>query len=152
MTTSMILLRLAAIGWGILCGGMVYEHVAVVPQWAKQPPASLAMWSGPFRVRAERFWMSAHPPLVLLLGGALAMGWDGGARVGLSIVLGTYLAILVMTAAWFVPELLKLTQDPAAAIPHDEWLKRSRRWERLSLARGAVLLALFWPLLGALSQ
>jgi len=152
MTTSMILLRLATIGWGILCGGVVYEHLAVVPQWAKQPPDSLAMWTGPFRVKAERFWMGVHPPLVLLLGGALATGWSGNGRVPLSIVLGTYVAVLVVTTVMFVPELMKLTKDPAAAIPHDEWARRSRRWERLSIARGVVILGLFWPLLDALSQ
>src|SRR5690349_9520380 len=118
MTVSMILLRLATIGWGVLCGGIVYEHLAIVPQWSKQPPASLSMWTGPFGVKAERFWMGIHPLVLLLLAGALVTGFgDAEQRVTLSVVIGAYVAALAATFAWFVPELLKLIRDPAAPIP-----------------------------------
>lgn len=149
---SMIVLQLAAIGWGVLCGGVVYEHLAVVPQWASQPPASLAMWTGPYRLRAERFWIGIHPVEVLLLAAALATGWNGGARVSLIVVLGGYLVVLAVTAAWFVPELMRLTQNPGAPIPPDEWRSRARRWEHLSIARGVFIVGLAWPLLSALSR
>ena len=151
MTVSVILLQLAAVGWGVLCGGVVYEHLAVVPQWASQPPASLAMWSGPFRVKAERFWMGIHPTLILLLAAAVATGWNGAARNPLIFVLVAYLVVLGVTAAWFVPELMRLTKDPNASIPPNEWRMRARRWERCSIVRGALLVGLAWPLFGALA-
>jgi hypothetical protein len=151
MTASTILLQLAAIGWGVLCGGVVYEHLAIVPQWASRPPASLTMWSGPYRVKAERFWMGIHPTLILLLAASLATGWNHAGRDAVIVVLGAYLAVLAVTATWFVPELMRLTHDPSASIPPDEWRTRARRWERLSIARGVLLVALAWPLLGALA-
>jgi hypothetical protein len=151
MTMAEIFLRLAVLGWGVLCGGIVYEHVAVVPQWSKQPPASLAMWSGPYRVMAERFWKAIHPVVILLLAASLAAAWSTDQRSALSVVLGGYLVVIAVTAVWFVPELLKLTQDPDAPIPPDEWRARARRWERLSHARGALVIGLSWPLLGALA-
>ncbi len=151
MTVSTTLLQLSALFWGVLCGAMLYEHLAVVPQWARRPPESLTMWTGAYRLKAERFWMSIHPVLVSLLIGALVTGWgDGDRRMALLVVLGTYVAVLALTGVWFVPELLRLTQDPAAAIAPDAWRARARRWELASIARGVVLLGMAWPLLGAL--
>src|SRR5690606_37507170 len=49
MSTATIVLQLATLGWGVLCGAMIYEHVAVIPQWARRPPESLTMWTGDHR-------------------------------------------------------------------------------------------------------
>jgi len=151
MTTATIFLQLATLGWGVLCGAMLYEHVAVVPQWARRPPESLTMWTGEHRLKAERFWMSIHPILLALLVVALVTAWDDAAqRERLLIVVGGYALVLVTTGAWYVPELMKLIRDPAAPITPERWRARARRWELLSLARGALILVLAWPLLGAL--
>ena len=151
MSISTLLLQLAAAGWGILCGGMIYEHLAVVPQWASRPPESLAMWTGPYRLRAERFWIGVHPLLIALLVGALATGWSSDARSYVTVVLGCYLTILAITGSWFVPELKRLTSDPNAAIQPDDWRRRAKRWERLSIVRGVLIVGLAWPLLHALT-
>lgn len=151
MSLSTILLQLSVIGWGVLCGAIIYEHLAVVPQWARRPPESLTMWTGDYRLKAERFWMGIHPVLVAVLIGALATGWsDGDRRAALTLVLGTYVAALALTGVWFVPELLRLTMDPAAAIAPDEWRSRARRWELASIVRGVLLVGLAWPLISAL--
>jgi hypothetical protein len=152
MIASTLFLQLATAGWGILCGGMIYEHLAVVPQWASQPPASLTMWTGPHRLKAERFWIGVHPLLFALLAGALGTGWNHDHRNDVLVVLAAYIAILAITGSWFVPELMRLTQDPSAAIAPADWRRRARRWERLSLARGLLIVGLAWPLLHALSQ
>lgn len=152
MTFDAILLQAAMLGWGVLCGAMIYEHVAVIPVWARRPPESLAMWTGDHRVRAERFWMSIHPVLLVLLGAALAAGWsDGDRRTLLLLTLGGYAIVIAATAIWYVPELLRLTRDPAAPIPPAEWRARARRWEVLSLVRGALVLAGAAPLLRAVT-
>ena len=96
--------------------------------------------------------MGIHPIEVLLLALALATGWNGGARTSLIVVLAGYLVVLAVTAVWFVPELLRLTQNPGAPIPPGEWRSRARRWERLSIARGVFIVALAWPLLSALGR
>lgn len=151
MSTATIVLQLATLGWGVLCGAMIYEHVAVIPQWARRPPESLTMWTGDHRLKAERFWMAIHPILLVLLGVALALSWDDGAqRERLFIVAGGYALVIATTAVWYVPELMKLIRDPAAPIPAERWRVRARRWELLSLLRGALILGLAWPLLGAL--
>lgn len=147
MTLDQTFLQLASLGWGVMCGAMIYEHVAVIPQWARRPPVSLTMWTGEHRLKAERFWMAIHPILLVLLGASLAAFWDDAARRELLLVVVVgYAIVIATTAAWFVPELMRLVRDPEAPIPPEQWRARARRWEVLSLARGALILGLAWPL------
>ncbi len=152
MTIASVLVQVSTVGWGVLCGAMIYEHLAVVPSWAAAPPASLHMWTGEYRVKAERFWMSIHPLLLLLLGASLVAAWGETARRDwIGVALGVYAVIIATTAVWYVPELMKLTRDPAAPIPPDQWRHRARRWEVLSWVRGALVLANAYPILRALT-
>jgi hypothetical protein len=50
-----------------------------------------------------------------------------------------YVVVLVVTGAWFLPELLALTLDPTSPIPAGEWRARAQRWEVASLMRLAVM-------------
>ncbi|MFO0745889.1 MAG: hypothetical protein U1F43_09475 [Myxococcota bacterium] len=151
MNLASLILELAVLGFGIVCGAMVYEHTAIVPVWAARPPESLHMWQGPHRVRAERFWMPSHPMVVLLLAVALALHWGASAvATRLVVVLASYVVILVITGRLFVPELMRLCRDPNAPLAPDVWRRRARRWERLSLLRGAVMLGLAVVLCDAL--
>jgi hypothetical protein len=59
--------------------------------------------------------------------------------------------VLVATGAWFLPELLALTGDPAAPIAPQEWRTRAQRWEVASLARLAVMYVNAGLLVGAAS-
>jgi hypothetical protein len=150
MTAGTIVLYAAIMLWGLICGACVYEHVAVIPVWASNPPESLAMWHGRYRLVAERFWMAIHPLTLLALGGALALNWSTPGRDLLAMVLGAYVVVIIApTAAWYVPELMKLTRDDKADIPPASWRTRAKRWEVLSLVRGALVLALLMPLVRA---
>lgn len=148
---SAVVLELAVIAWGLVCGAALYEHVAMVPVWAKAPPRSLTIWHGQHRVRAERLWIPIHPITLALLALALGLSWSlPDVQPRLLIVLSGYVAILVVTNAWFVPELMRVALRPTGAWDAVEWRRRARRWERWSLVRGAVMLGLAWPLVEAL--
>lgn len=152
MSVLFVALALACLGWGILCGAVVYEHLAVIPVWTRSPPESLTMWRGDHRLRADRFWMSIHPTLLLLLGTCLALAWSGPEiRDLLLIVAGGYAFVIATTAVYYVPELLKLTRDPDAKLPPAEWQTRAKRWGLLCIPRSLLVIALAGPLLRALS-
>ncbi len=149
---SFLTLSMLCLGWGVLCGAVVYEHLAVIPQWTREPPVSLTMWNGPFGLKAERFWMAIHPLLLLLLAGALVLEWEHPQRrLWLGVTAGAYAVIIAATVAYYVPELLKLTREPQAPIPPPEWRRRARRWELWSFPRSALVLVLAFPLLFVLS-
>jgi len=154
MSVEGILLHVLALGWGALCGAMIYEHLAVIPAWAGSPPASLTMWRGPYRLRAERFWMLIHPTLLVLLGTSLALTWSTpSTRDLLLVAAGGYALIIATTAIYYVPELMRLTRDPeSTALTADDWRRRARRWEVLSLIRGVAVLGVAWPILRTLSS
>ncbi len=151
---SVVVLYVLCLGWGVLCGAIVYEHLCVIPQWVQQPPASLTMWRGPHRLRAERFWMSIHPVLLVVLGVALWLHWgDDLRRAMLLWVVGGYAAVIVATGAWYVPELMKLTRDPDADVmPPAVWRTRAQRWQLLCFPRSALCIALAIPILRALAS
>lgn len=142
-----IVLYASILLWGILCGAVVYEHLAIIPVWSSNPPESLAMWAGPYPVKSMHFWPFIHPVIIVTLLAAIALNWGNDARNLIALAgAGYVLAVLLPTAIWFVPELLHLI-NPETGLPSEQWRRRAKRWEALSLARGVVVLALIVPLL-----
>lgn len=124
-----------------VCAAGSYEHVVIVPEWTEAPPASLAMFHGPYGIDTGRWWRVVHVPTLLLalaafliLPGHPRRGLIGGAALSYIVVLGA-------TAAWFLPELVALTSDVGAPLAPQVWRERAQRWEAASLSRLAVMYA-----------
>lgn len=148
-----VLLQLAGLGFGIVCGGMVYEHITLIPKWAQKPPLSMAMFRGDYALRPELFWIPMHLVTLAFMIAGLAIGWsDVDRREPLIAALVTYVVILIVTNAWFVPELLKITRAKDGEIEPTSWRRRSRRWEVLSLIRGVFMLASGFLLMTAVTR
>lgn len=134
--TALWLAMLAAVA---VCAAGSYEHVVIVPAWTEAPPASLALFHGPYGVDTGRWWRAVHIPTSLLavaasvlLRGQPARAFAGAAALG-------YVIVLAATGVWYLPELVALTGDLAAPIAHPEWRERAQRWEMASLVRLAVM-------------
>src|SRR5690348_3924142 len=80
-----------------ICGCGLYEHVAVVPQWAAAPPQSLTMFQGPYGLNAPPLWQSIHPVTLLLLLITLVTNWKTSRRRPILITIIGYLLILIVT-------------------------------------------------------
>jgi hypothetical protein len=63
-----------------------------------------------------------------------------------------YLIALVITAVYFVPELIAFADSLNSNVAKSEWLARGWRWERLSWVRGTILGLAFVPLIYALTK
>jgi hypothetical protein len=148
---SNILLSLAVLSYIIVIGGATYEHLAVVPQWSAAPPASLSMMQGHYGLKAERFWIPIHPVTLLLMLGALAANWRNQRRTAISIVLGSYFLVLVITRLYFVPELLDIVGTHFSEAVDVDLQARAAQWEALSLVRLAFLIAVALKFLSALT-
>jgi hypothetical protein len=147
-----ISLILASISFIIVIGGAVYEHLAVVPVWSAAVPASLTMFQGPHALAAQNFWIPIHPTTLLLMLAALLFNWKTERRKFILTTIGGYVLVLGITAVYFVPELMSLTQTTFSTNVDIQLTRRANLWESLSLIRLAFLLTLAFVLLLGLSK
>ncbi len=137
-----ILYAITCLTFSIMVGGAVYEHLCVVPSWSAAPPLSLSMFQGEYGLKAETFWMLIHPVNLLLFAASLAMFWRTQRKKNIVIVLASYISILVVTAIYFVPELLTIVQTPFSTEVDPDLTRRAKLWEVLSIIRMFILFAL----------
>ncbi|MFT3793788.1 hypothetical protein [Flavobacterium sp.] len=133
---------LACLSFAVVIGGAVYEHLAVVPRWTMAPPASLSMFQGEYGLNPTAFWKPIHPITLLLFATSLVLSWKWKRRKNILIATIGYVIVLVVTFAFFVPELIALTTTAYSQTIDIGLVKRAKLWEMLSLVRLTVLIML----------
>lgn len=137
-----IIYSITCLAFAIVIGGAVYEHLNVVPTWSAAPPLSLSMFQGKYGLKPELFWMLIHPVNLLLFIITLVIHWKSPRRKNIAGVLISYVAILIITSIYFVPELINITTTPFAENVDANLVERSSLWEALSIVRLMVLVVL----------
>ncbi len=133
----------------IMIGGAVYEHLNVVPKWAAAPPLSLSMFQGKYGLKPEIFWMLIHPVNIILFTVTLILHWRTARKKTVLSIFALYMAVLVITSLYFVPELISIITTPFSTTADAGLTKRASLWETLSLVRlGCLLLMAVFLLLG----
>ena len=144
-------LMLAVLLWGVLLGGVVYSNSFVMPAFLSDLPSSAVVVNGPYAINEAPFWMAIHPLVVLSTLIALIANWRNLARRKMiAVSLGVYVVVLVVTAVYFVPELLAFAASPQSNVSAAEWAPRASRWRLFSWVRAGVMFAIFLPVLFAL--
>ena len=124
-----------------------------LPVYLSDLPNSAAVVNGKYALNEAPFWMTIHPLLILSLVAALALNWKFPARRKLiALSFGIYVAVLIVTAVYFVPEIMAFAKSLESPLPASEWRARGHRWQNLSLVRGAWGFIGFVPLLIALTR
>lgn len=143
----------AIILFGVLIGGIVYSHTAFLPTFLSELPHSSVVVHGKYGINEAPFWTTLHPLLILSLLAAFFLNWKFAARRKLiAITLAIYTAVLLVTAVYFVPELLAFADSANSTLPDAEWFARGHRWLKLSLVRGVFCFLAFIALLLALAK
>ena len=146
-------LMLSIVLWGTLLGGIAYSHLVYFPVYLSALPDSAVVVNGPYGLHEARFWMIIHPLLILSLIVTLVLNWKLKSRRKLILIsFVVYVLVLVISSAFFIPELGAFERSPQSGLSPAEWLARGQRWQRLSWIRGAVCYAAFLPLLLALTK
>jgi hypothetical protein len=146
-------LFLAVILWGTLLGGIAYSHLVYFPVYLSALPDSAVVVNGPYGLHEAMFWMTIHPLLILALILALVLNWKSKERrKRILISFAIYIAVLVVSSLYFIPELGAFARSPQSGLTPAEWLARGQRWQRLSWIRGAVMYLGVLPLLVALTK
>lgn len=151
-TVKTFSLILACISFIVVIGGAVYEHAAIVPVWTKAIPASLTMFQGEYAIAPAVFWQAIHPVTLLLFVAALILNWKTPRRNHIVASFAGYVLVLAITFAFFVPELLELTQTAYTPTIDAARTARGHAWEFYSLMRLAFLIVLAITLLFGLSK
>ena len=147
-----LFLILASISFIVVIGGAVYEHLALVPVWTSAVPSSLTVFQGPYALVPQNFWFVIHPVTIVLLVVAMIANWRSDRRGLIITTIVGYLLILGVTALYFVPELMALTQTAFSETVDAALTDRANRWEMFSLVRLGVLFLLAISLLSALAR
>jgi len=150
---STFALMLAITLWGTVLGGIVYSHLVFFPAYLSNLPASAVLVNGPYGMNETIFWLLIHPALIISLIAALVLNWNSRSRrnlIALSFVV--YIALLIVSQLYFVPELVLFKHSPESTVPAGDWLARGNRWQRLSWIRGFIMYVAFVPLLFALTK
>ena len=152
MNFKNLIYSLTCLSFSVIIGAAIYEHLAVVPQWAAGPPASLSMFQGDYGLYAQAFWMPIHPITLVLMILTLLLSWKSPRRVNVAIPLIGYAAILAITFVYFVPELIPITTTTYADTVDADLTARAGRWEMLSLVRLGFLIILSLILFSGLTR
>ncbi len=142
MNAKDLIYTFACLSFAVVIGAAVYEHLAVVPQWSAAPPASLSMFQGKYGLNAGAFWMYIHPVTLLLFFATLIFFRKTERRKNIVVTLTGYVIILLITATYFVPELMAITGTAFSETVDPSLTKRAQLWELLSLIRLLVSIVL----------
>lgn len=151
MRFSTIVLIAAIIMWGVILGGIAYSHIVYFPVLLSDLPASSAIVNGKYALHEEKFWMAIHPVLIALLLISIASNWNNRLRrknILVSFIL--YAIVLIVSAIYFIPELINFNTSASTALPASEWMRRGNNWMTYSIIRGVFMFAAIIPLFMAL--
>ncbi len=144
-----ILYALCCLSFSSVIGGAIYEHLNIVPQWVKAPPASLAMFQGDYGAHLEVFWINIHPITLLFFVTTLIFFWKTERRIHILIPFAIYVIVLVITSIYFVPELMEIIGTPYSPTIDNSLVDRAHLWENLSHIRLFIIaIASVYLLLG----
>ncbi len=147
-----ILYASACLSFSVIAGAAIYEHVALWPAAFSEPPKSLSVFQGPYKLNPAPFWMAIHPVTLVFMTITLILNWKTTRRKNVLIPMAGYVIILLTTFTFFVPELLDLTGTPYSDTVDPSLQSRGSRWVTLSLVRGGTLIVLAIILLLGLAK
>lgn len=147
MNFKNILYALTCLSFSAIVGAAIYEHIALWPAAFSEPPKSLTVFQGPYRLNPAPFWQSIHPVTLLFFTITLIVSWRTQRKKFILVALAGYVSILAATFIYFVPELLDLTGTTYADTVDTSLQSRGSLWINLSLVRGGVLIVLAMNLL-----
>jgi hypothetical protein len=154
MTLTTIALWALVLALGIQIGAGIYETRVTVPLWASDPPASLTEFHAQPRKpdSGRRLWIILTPitSVIALFNLVMAFMSHEAIRGWWIVSSAATVAIVVVTFAYFVPELISFAKT--AAEPPTNVAPRIRRWVALNYVRAVILIAAWIAALVAFSS
>ena len=139
--------------WGTVLGGFASSHIVFFPVYLSALPESAVVVTGPYGLNDGAFWALAHPILIVALAATLGVNWRHANRRRLILInVGIYVAVIVVTALYFVPGLMAFADSANRNIASADLADRGMWWQRWSWMRGSTMYLGIVPLLLALTS
>ena len=152
MNLSNLSLMLAIFASAVAVGGGIFEMSVLVPQWAKNPPASFATIQEGTGVPLQRFWIPVHIAITITLLLTVIVNWSRPTQSTLILAgIGCYVIMRAWSGFYFIPEMLAFQKIPLESASTAELTERVIRWGKLTWLREPLDLGLFFCLLSALA-
>ena len=140
------------ITWATIIGAIIYSHVAYFPGYLSHLPESNKVITD-YGVKDANFWMLAHPVNIVATILALILNWRlQTRRIYILVAAAIYVAAIVATFSYFVPQLLDFENGVRAGVSATDLRLRGQTWQYLSWIRGSFMSIGFILLLIALSN
>lgn len=138
--------------WASLVGATLYSHIVYFPGYLSHLPDSNKIITD-YGVQDGNFWMIAHPLTIISSITALILNWKFKTRRKyILITIGIYIAALVATIFYFLPNLMLFADSANSTVSPTEWYERGQTWQHLSWIRGTAMITGFVLLLVALTK
>ncbi len=123
---------------GVIFIAGVRERVVNIPQWFADPPASFELIRKQAPA-AARFWIPVQIVFLVALVFAFITNWKHH-DVRLMMIFGTsaFLLVIVLTAAFYVKEVMAFSKMPVDAPLTEDLLKRANTWFRTTIIRNII--------------
>jgi hypothetical protein len=113
----------------------IRERIVNIPKWFANPPASFDIIRQQAK-GASRFWIPLQFLFLVALIGALITNWtQKGVRTLMLVGTALFLIAIVLTAAYFVREIMYFSKIPMDAPATPDLLKRARTWYKTTIIR-----------------
>ncbi len=139
--THWLLFALAVVA-GIQTGGVIFDSLVNDPVWSDSVAAARA-WNED--VDPSRFYIAFTNGVFLLAVVTLVVGWRSPrpVRGWLRLATGFFIVAVVITMAYFLPEIQEIRGASAGPIPDGELGDRIQRWTLLDPVRELLIFAGF---------
>ncbi|GEM_PF-903740 len=142
--TGLGILTIALITFSAVVGGMFYQLVVEVPNWAADIPGSLQAYREFFQVTHAGFYFQVLVPLTILcLVGATILLWNRPKSTNLWMlaVLGGVIFTEAFTLIYFLPRIMVLFLNPLDGASTDQLTAASAQWQAANYLRMVIVLA-----------
>lgn len=115
-----------------------YERIYRIPTWFENPPQSFALIR-PQTKTSTRFWIPVQILFILSFIGALITNWsDEAIRFYLIVAVICFVAVVALTGAYFVKEILTFSNMPANTPLTPQLKTRASRWLKWTTSRNVL--------------
>lgn len=138
VSTDTILITTATVLLAVIFFAGVRERVVNIPRWFVNPPASFEIIRQQAK-GAQRFWIPLQLLFLIALIAAFITNWQHkDVRSLMLIGTAAFLMVIILTAAYFVKEIMYFSKLPVDAPATPDLLKRANTWYQTTISRNIL--------------